>query len=344
MSIQTTPKFAQLAEMIEREVIPEARSRDGKIVSEVALSKRYGVSTITVSKALASLVSKGVLERIGGSGTFVRQASPRKKSGLRSVVAVMPLLLKGHQELSACVARELQARHIVPCVFDGNNTEALRATLPEFLGNRPFGVIVDGNSNFPYETLDALHKDTRLVFISHFEGPRNYSAASVLYDHEGKGRVAVRHLIGLGRRRIAVINMEVKPRWSSDLFWKGCQEAFAEAEIEPAAHLNSDTASDADYDKLLDGRRPIDGVVAIADHRLFPILERIKKRGMRIPDDVALIGGNNTDWSIRYDLSSMEPMDRELAAEAVNVLEDGRLVNMRITPGIVFRGSCPKGL
>ncbi len=343
MPITSVSKFVQVAEAIEREVIPEARRGDGKIASEVTLAKRFGVSTITVSKALASLVSRGLLERVGGSGTYARQPSEgRTRPDVRQVVAVMPLPLEGHQELSVHLSRELQSRLFVPCVFDGGNTEALCATLPEFLKSRPFGAIIDGNSKFPFETLDELHRETRLVFVSHYEGTRRHNAAYVLYDHQGKGRMAVRHLLDRGRRRIAVINMPIKPRWSSELFAKGCREAFDEAGIEPAAQLCDETATAVDYEALLKGRRPIDGVVTIADHRVLPLLGLMRKRGVRIPDDVAVIGGGDTDWAVRHELTSVEPMERELSREAVNALEDGHATGLLITPRLVFRGSCPE--
>ncbi len=42
-----------------------------KIASETTIAKQFGVARMTANKAINSLVSDGVLERIKGSGTYV---------------------------------------------------------------------------------------------------------------------------------------------------------------------------------------------------------------------------------------------------------------------------------
>lgn len=342
MKIQSMPKFAQVAEAITRDILPDLREGTKKLPSEISLAKRFGVSTITISKALASLDAKGLVERIGGSGTYARQPSatvPPRAS--RVVGAVMPTLLEGHQELALHLPRALQMNHYVACIFDGDNPAALEATMPDFLRGCPSGLVVDGNSLFPFHLLDALAAETRLVFASHFEGPRRYNASYVLFDHQGKGRQAVSQLLRLGRRRVAVVNMEIHPGWSSDLFWQGCQAAFREAGVEAAAHFSSPAVDPETFAALLDGPHPPDAIVAIADHRLLPLLPLLKARGMKIPDDVAIIGGGDTYWAVFNDLTSTDRMDRELAAHTMAALEAEQNVSITVTPRIIFRGSCP---
>lgn len=59
-----------------------ARIRSGelrpgdRVESENALGARYGVSRLTVQRAIRELVSEGILRRVQGSGTFVSSGAP----------------------------------------------------------------------------------------------------------------------------------------------------------------------------------------------------------------------------------------------------------------------------
>src|ERR1700743_3156684 len=52
--------------------------------SDASLAKRFGVSRITVRRAVDELVAEGVLYRIQGRGTFVRRNKLKEKLTLTS--------------------------------------------------------------------------------------------------------------------------------------------------------------------------------------------------------------------------------------------------------------------
>lgn len=59
----------------------------GKLPPTAALMKEYGVSRITVDKALEALVRQGYVRRVPGRGSFVRQFGPGAGGGARPGVA-----------------------------------------------------------------------------------------------------------------------------------------------------------------------------------------------------------------------------------------------------------------
>lgn len=68
-----TPMYRQLSELI-RERIRDGRLAVGeRISSEAQLGDKFGVSRITVRQALSELEREGLLERIPGKGTFIRE-------------------------------------------------------------------------------------------------------------------------------------------------------------------------------------------------------------------------------------------------------------------------------
>ena len=343
-SQQNSSKSGILADIICNEIFKEV-GKDGKLPSEITLAQRYGASPITIGKALNILADRGLLERISRSGTYLRTNSHPVSSGsqsaLRMVGAAMPFFLEGHVDLAAHISHALQAERYMPCLFDGGDAGALNAMLPEFLKSNPYALIVNGSSNFPYELLDLVGGQTRLVFTNLFEGPRHYDASYILYDHKGKGAFGIRHLLKTGRRKIGILNYEMRPKWSSTLFWEGCKEAFQDAGLEPVFHIVDGKLDANAIDALLSGPKRPDAIFSMLDYRLFPFISSAGRLGLRIPDDLALIGSGNTDWAIKFDLTSMDSMDREMAIQSVATLSSKTRTHCSILPRIVFRGSCP---
>ena len=66
-----TPLYVQLMEEIERNIKNGTYKPGDKIMTEAEMVKEYGVSLITVRKAVGSLMEKGLVIRKQGKGTFV---------------------------------------------------------------------------------------------------------------------------------------------------------------------------------------------------------------------------------------------------------------------------------
>ena len=66
-----TPLYVQLMEELETSIRNGVYKPGDKIMTEAEMAKEYGVSLITVRKAVASLMEKGLVVRKQGKGTFV---------------------------------------------------------------------------------------------------------------------------------------------------------------------------------------------------------------------------------------------------------------------------------
>lgn len=69
-----TPLYIQFKDEIKSNIKSNVLKKGEKLPSEKELSKIYGISTITVRKALEILADEGLIERIQGKGTFVSNA------------------------------------------------------------------------------------------------------------------------------------------------------------------------------------------------------------------------------------------------------------------------------
>jgi len=66
------PAYAQLAAILRRQIAGGVYPPGEKIPSESSISRQYGLSVMTVRQANGVLTEQGLIERVQGSGTFVK--------------------------------------------------------------------------------------------------------------------------------------------------------------------------------------------------------------------------------------------------------------------------------
>lgn len=160
-----------------------------------------------------------------------------------------------------------------------------------------------------------------------FGGPTDH----VTSHNTSAAKAAVRHLLELGRRRIAVIGAhpdgQVQVR-AADLRIGGYMEALAEAGVlydpelvrvaAPWFHWNGVDATR----ELLRARVSFDGLFCLNDGLALGALRQLGAAGVRVPEDVAVIGFDNIDES-RFSVPSLTTVDAgraEIARIAVDLL------------------------
>ena len=149
---------------------------------------------------------------------------------------------------------------------------------------------------------------------------------SALGDDEVGGYLAVRHLIDLGHRDIAVVT---GPTFTSTGTARlaGARRAMEEAGINPpdkwllAAGYGIENGYTAGETLLVADRRPT-AIFAANDNIAMGVMAAAHRSGITIPDDLALVGYNDTPLSARLPtpLSSVRvPLD-QIAATAIDLI------------------------
>ncbi|MEV5707482.1 LacI family DNA-binding transcriptional regulator [Actinoallomurus sp. NPDC052274] len=115
-------------------------------------------------------------------------------------------------------------------------------------------------------------------------------------DNHGGAVAAVRHLLGSGRRRIATIAGPPDMVAGIDRL-AGYREALREAGRPPVVEVGDFTfGSGAEaMRRLLAAEPELDAVFAASDLMAGGALETLRRAGRRVPDDVAVIGFDDTD-------------------------------------------------
>src|SRR5579872_4862710 len=73
------PRYLQIVRELMQDLASRRYSAGQKFPSEAALVRRFGVSRITVGHAVRQLQQRGLVDRVAGSGTYVRRPQNRDR-------------------------------------------------------------------------------------------------------------------------------------------------------------------------------------------------------------------------------------------------------------------------
>jgi DNA-binding LacI/PurR family transcriptional regulator len=157
------------------------------------------------------------------------------------------------------------------------------------------------------------------------------SADHVAIDNVKAAQEATTHLIDLGRRRIAAIGAKETAFVSSTrLRLEGYRRALTNAGravdgdlIIPTKELHRPDGADATR-RLLDLARPPDAIFCFNDLIALGALRALAERGVRVPDDVAIVGFDDIEDG-RFStpsLTTISPDKAGIARVAVSLLLD----------------------
>jgi len=135
-------------------------------------------------------------------------------------------------------------------------------------------------------------KHTQYVLVGKTENADNDNI--VYTDYESASQEATGYLINMGHERIAVL-MGENPEMENNEKLKGYKNALAEAGIEYSSGLtatgrNNIEGGFAATGKLLDEKKGMTAIFATSDAMAFGAIEKLKQMGLKVPEDVALIG------------------------------------------------------
>ena len=291
-----------------------------KTVSNV-VNEYPHVSASTRSRVLSAIAELDYRPNLSARGL---------RSGKTGVIGLaIPELRQNYfAELADAIIR-VAGRHNVDVVID--QTSATReGELAVLSGNRlrlTDGVLFSPDK-LGQEDVEHLNVGFPLVLLGErmFGGPTDH----VTMHNVESARAATEHLIGIGRRRIAVIgaNPISDDIRSANLRIRGYREALDAAGIaqDPALireatpwHRENGAAA---MRGLIKEGISFDAVFALNDTLGLGALRALGEAGVRVPEDVAIIGFDNIDES-RFSvpsLSSVEPGRDQIARVAVELL------------------------
>jgi LacI family transcriptional regulator len=192
------------------------------------------------------------------------------------------------------------------------------------LEKRVDGILMNSVSALGHEEQKQLADcGVPIVLLNRSAGNRAFSTVSA--DNEGGGALAAQHLLGLGHRKIAHIT---GPRQHGNLSdrTRGFAQALLAAR-RPVTPIVLHGAFDFEggrglTNKLLDEHPEITAIFAANDVMAFGTVRAVLDRGLRIPEDLSLIGFDNIQFSsiIHPPLTTIHQPKYEMGQAAVEIL------------------------
>lgn len=234
---------------------------------------------------------------------------------------------------------DLLISHLTPT--DLNNIAGLVGS------GRTDALIFLGQSTLHDQLNDLSYSGTPFVVWGAQLPGQNY--CSVGSDNREGGCRATRHLLRLGRKRIAFVGDTDAPEVK--LRFEGYKQALDEADIAfdsklvRPAHFFPESAMEA-IDVLLEQDIEVDGIVAASDMIAMGAVRGLIKNNISVPDQVSVIGYDDVHvaaysspslTTIRQDVAKA---GRLLVGKALRMLE-GEAVRSAVLPAeLIVRESC----
>ncbi len=218
--------------------------------------------------------------------------------------------------------------------------------------NRADGIILLGYGNYQTyrEKLAALAEaQTRFIIW----GPiiRDQPGHSIGCDNVNGGYQATRHLIQLGRKRIAFLGDASRRSPEQADRYRGYRQALQRGNIEIHDELNefADNRESLGYEavqSLLNGGKKFDAIFATTDVIAIGAMRALQDNGIDVPGDVSVVGFDDVPLAshVTPALTTMQQNIREASDYMVQSIVDlirGQTVESTLMePQLVIRNSC----
>ncbi len=355
----STPLYLQIIDDIKSKIASKKLKVGDSIGSHADLVSTYGVSLITVKKALTTLIQQGILFSRVGKGTYVAQLPSNGQDEQRPSIGLVlrdirsPFFSRVMHGVEEAAYRH--GYHVLLASSSGKS-EKEDAQIARF---RTFGVkgMIIASMSHEYHASPTIRKLLQdgfpFVMVSYIADENIPFVGS---DHEHGGFIATEYLIKLGYQRIAFINGE-------------------RGNLVGALRQNGYTTALKKYGRRFDGRlvfhlrrkgerydfqsgyeigvkftrlavKP-DAVFAYNDLSALGFQEAVLSHGLLVPEDVAIVGFDDIERGqyAAVPLTTVRQPTNLIGKEAMTLLlelmEKKETAHRRILePELIIRESC----
>lgn len=296
-------KYMDIVTDIKANIISGALSPNDKIQSENELSEKYGLSRQTVRHAISVLENEGLVRRVKGSGTYVAENAITDKKNRNTIVVIttyvdayiFPQMI---QYLESVLSNE---GYNVQICFTYNRISREKTILESIIEKDDVaGVICEATkSHLPNPNIKYYEKlrenKIPVLFLNSFYD--NLDVPHVSINDISAGRIATEYLIKKGHKKIGGI-FKLDDGQGAKRYY-GFLEAMNEAGLKITGNDiiwfdTVDTEND-EYVEMLFKRIKArlssrTALVFYNDETALKLLGLFRDRGIKIPEDVSVIG------------------------------------------------------
>lgn len=273
-----------------------------KEVTMSDIAKKFGVSNVTVSKALADKdgVSEDLREKIKACATemgYKQSGSKANKDGVSGNVGVIipGRFIRPNGSFYWALYNKLVMEFMninLYCIMEILDADSERdLKLPKMIADKKIvGLICLGQVSDEYSQM-LTKKFSPLVFLDFYD--KNLEVESIVSDgYFGSYRITD-YLFEMGHKNIGFVGTLGATSSISDRFM-----GFVRAHLENNTEVNRDWIVDDRDENGLDIEFTLPSVMPTAfvcncDEAAYKLIKKLKESGYRVPEDVSVVGYDN---------------------------------------------------
>ncbi|MEG0771945.1 LacI family DNA-binding transcriptional regulator [Clostridium sp.] len=240
--------------------------------------------------------------------------------------------------------------------YNENNTNDIDAAVELIKEKKLKGLICLGGDFENLDQQELVNLKTPIVLASTYviEKANKALFSSVIIENEEAAFKAVNYIVNLGHKKIGIITTGEEDRTIGKLRFQGYKRALNINNIE----YNEEFVEIGEYtfesgfhamNRLLDKQLDLSAVFVTTDIMAIGASKAILNKGLKIPDDISVVGFDGIDYSLYFhpSLTTVVQPVEEMGKKSIDVLFD-LLINKKNNQHIVLetelqeRESCKK--
>lgn len=281
--------------------------KDNSEVTIYDIAKKLNLATSTISRGLKDhhTISKKTIKKIKKTAEEMgyrpnNLAASLRGNKMKTIGVLLPTVTQPFlSSLISGIEIAAQKAGYTVLIMQSHDSYTEETNLAQSLyDNRVSGVIC----SLAMETKNTDHfkrfidNNTPLVFVD--RAPKDFDTFHVIIDNFNAGYKATKHLISQGCKRIAHITagLEFSIYYErKEGYLAALKEHNLPIEDELIVRTNGINYEEAEKAsiKLLQSKNPPDGIFAPGDILGVSVIQTAKKLGIKVPEELAVIGFNN---------------------------------------------------
>jgi len=336
-----------------------APRKKGDRVTIKTVAEDAGVSVAAVSKVLRDAygVSDELRSKVQASMLKLSYRPHAAARGMRGQTYTLGVLFPDLRnpffgDIMAGVNSALERTQYQPMLGISESQTVIEIALAEAMIDRQMDGLILVGPRLTTRDLVGIADRIPTVLIGHYPPP-GLNVDTVNNDDELGAHIVVKHLYEMGYRRIAYLNQILVDEENALVTTKreiGFLAAVKEIGIARQAQvlrsLQTPRETQAAVRRALQSRNPPEAIFCWTDFIALEVLSMIHELGLKVPQDVAVVGYDNTSYCdlAQNSLTSIDQSGQVLGLQAARLLIErikGRETpeSLVITPRLVVRQS-----
>lgn len=311
-------KYTELSEWIKNKIINGEYKEGAQIPTEAQLSEMFSISRDTVRQGLLKLEKEGLLYRIKGSGTYVKEQDKLEISTEKSMRIgvimndidnyIFPSIIKGINTVLA------NHGYTTSILFTSNKISQEEQLLKAMIDDSVDGLIVEPTKS----ALPSLNKNLYEIISQtiptisiHGSIPYLPISSVTIGDEEGSFELT-KYLIGKGHKKIAILcKFDEQTGTNRYLGYVKCLQAHNIPIIDSYIHWfisedTSDLFTTYICHKFFTAIEDCSAIICHDDRIAVQLISYLNSKNIQVPKDVSVVGFDNSNVAIGMSLTTID--------------------------------------